>query len=1307
MDNSCLTSKYFLSELKQFVNDHQKLHDHIENQEFDLIQTELLNIPGNLCHLYDINNTSLMNHAMQNYQKELYDILSSHGISLGSHEDPDVVFEEFKKDQKLEKEAIKIKFANQSNALELSNTHIDKIMSKFKVINNSGNQHRHRTKVIRDALVHMNRDKTCSKILKFVASCKNLKIFADFKHKAVNFIDPVCCKRTLGLTTATGVIRIGAKDLLNESTKNEFNGTMIHEFCHLAMLMTFLNNFNPYSVGDKDAKELFEDAVEECRLNKDQEPIILGAFEYDQEEQHSELVVGVVTMIMKYYNEYLSDGTSKIENCRRIFSKLFKYFDDKVVPALDEVLNIFIILQGGEQEVSYKDLTQHQKNRIKHKTNIFQGTGTTFFDVLGKDEKIYEHLTGKEIRYFLFTEKTYIFNAAAINGEPSDLERSFYLDNGLCNGSSGGFTLVKDELERQGTFLLIDNAGAGKTEAFIDLSKRMKKEHKNFLICLVDMCLQHVTDIFTKWMDKVNRQQEKLDEKAILNLMLEVLKLKSKFEKEIFQILFTKMKIIFFFDGIDKLNADLLDFFIKFVQVLKSKPPQIEESSIFKIKILISSCPTTLIESKKLCPTICDKSYKLANYSPEERISYIFDTFSIPNQGERLEKMVWYIWFFNQVEYDQEHELANISIIKTIIQQHNDPKINSHFNQYNIFSILNHLYQLKNVNIMYNPKRNFTLLKILQAYALSSIFGNDIEFLLTTSWNREKRLWKSHEFESYGLVYSNTEDVQNVSKFIDKTCPDYFVTAYLIKLLFGEDDSLKEEEFKNAVKSLRVIGKSPNKYQIIYKSLLQYIKADLELSFCKEAKDSLIVEIENIRNDITSSDELVDSLSFWSMLLSKDQSLLKDLWQHKAYNNLLKTVILKNENSIDFIKILKIVSTSFGANLFKSFLIDNQINLNSQNQSNGIIITKDCEEFNINLQFFMKFMSLKLDDEQIRIIYDKVLTSETVVKHINLLNIQTCLNKCREIFKNDEEFFTLVFKRFIHNTTQSTILQYFGNNFELLLQNNQKSIKDLLFSTSCARPLILISMSYCSSIFNVFKNLFIKYDSNSQFYNYLNKNIIKVFLSMTKSNFKDVTEFLIDIYCTKFCNLIDAIENVDDELKNNLIFSSQKLKYFAIFLKDISLKNQAYPYICKNLYCEQRFDIKDCNLSFDSEHLESVKMLYVVYIDLMDKLLNYFDHKCEFSHDFKFELYGYPENFKTWFENNETFKKSKNFGLFLKFFSRVYLRNKKEFDKIVFKAFKIDEKNLKLILDDFNKCNLNENNEIARICEIINNNLLQ
>lgn len=1299
-DKSCLTSKYFSSDIKKFVDDHQMLHDHLENLDYDLIKTNLANMPGNLCHFYDINNISLMNHAMQNYNKKVYDMLSSHGISIGSHEDPDVVFEEFKKGEKFEKEAAKIKFTNQNNALELSNIHVCKIMLKFKVINNCGNQHRHRTKVIKDALTHIDSDENCSKVLKVAAACKYLKGFADFKHKAANFIDPVCSKRTLGLTTTTGIIRIGAKDLLNESTKNEFMGTMIHELCHLAILMTFLNAFNPYATGDKDAKDLFDEAAQECFLNKDQEGLINGVFEnYPKEHHHSELIVIIVHMTMKYHGKYDNNGVKMIENRRRIFPKLFEYFDDIVAPALDEVLDILIILQNSMRDVSYEDITQHQKNRIKHKANSILGTETTFADILGQDEEIYKQLTGKEIRYFLFNEETSIFECPESTGDPSDLKRRFIGENDDANAISDGYTLVKSELDSRGIFLLLDNAGTGKTEAFIDLSKQFKKEFKDVLVLLVDMSNQLVINNLTKWMKKVSAYTEKIDFSAFSNFIVEVLKLKSDFEKQIIQTLFDKNKIIFVFDGIDKINANLLKFFIKVVQLLKAKPSHVENGTLFKVKLLISSCPTTIIKRMQLCPTICEKSYKLVEYLPEERISYIFDATSKTDNGKRLVDMVRYIWLFNQVEFDQEHKLANISTIKLLMEYHNDPKNISQSHLHNIFTVFNHLYQLKNVAIKYDPKRSFTLLKILQNFALISIVGNSIEFGIIKSWNREKRHWASYEFENYGLVYCNTEDQQNDPKFIHKTCPEYFATTYLILLLFGEDENIREDEFKNAVNCLRIVGKSPTKYRIIHKLMLQYIKADQELSFHEDAKSQLIRSIQHIRQDIINSYELVNSLKFWSVLLSKDQEILKLLWQPDAEDNLLKTVIVvSNQKSVNFIKILKIVSSSFGTDWHKIFLVKNLI---SQNPTNGLK-TDDCEEFNNNLNFFIEFIAIKLDKDEIRTMFDKILTEKVVVRHTSKSNIENCLIKCRDIFKNDEEFFIHIFKRFLYNTNNPTVLLYFGVNFEKLLENNEKSIKDVLFSTNCTTSLILISMSHCSSLFNTFITLFNKYDNSGiQVYNHLNNNsnLLRVFLLVTESNFLDVKNYLKVLYSSKFHKLIDCIENVDKKLKNDLISNGKKLNNFSDFLSEVCPK---FPNICEKFYCSKEFIIEENILSLNDQYPENVTKLYVVYSDLMGELLNYFVHKCDSLNDYKFELHDYPENYKAWFKNNKILNNSQTIGLFLKFGQRFYLKNKKEFDEIVLKSFKIDEKNLMAILNDINKKNSNDNQKILEICKRIN-----
>lgn len=1309
-DKTFLTSNYYSTELKKFVEDHQKLHDYLENHNYSEFESKLTQMPYNLCHFYDINNVSLMNHAMQNYNENVYEMLSSRGITLGSHEDPDEVFENLKN------HASRITNINQNSALELPKIHIHTIVSKLRVTNNCSDQNRHRSKDIMDALIRLDGNKYCSKVLKVVAACKRLKIFLDFKYEAVNFIDPSSSGSTLGLTTSSGVIRIGAKKLLTESTRNEVIGVLIHEFCHLAMLMTFLNKFKPYSVGDEDMKKKYEDVVEECRQNKDHEVLISGVFEYVEAQQHGELIVRFLHMIMEYYGINEPDGTTKISTISKIFPKLFEYFEETVAPALDKVLNILKVLQNDDDDhkVSYEDLTQPQKNRIKYRTNSFQGTETTMFDMLGNGEEIYKHLTKMEVKYYLFNMEADIFESIKINADFARIERRFILESGDNNQNNvNGFTLVKENLEQQGVFLLIDQAGAGKSEAFIDLSKRLKSEYKNYLVHLVDV--KKYEAVFSKWTPQIPEQNNNLYTETLKKILLEILKLKSEFEKQIFQKLFSRNKVIFLFDGVDKLKVDSLNFFIKMMLLWKEAPVNEEGTTVNRCKILISSCPTTMIRNKMSSSPVCERSYKLVPYSSEERISCIYDIIPDINQSEKLEELVWYIWFFNIIENPKEttNSFTNVALIKILMKQHTDANVDKSKQLFNVYVIFNYLYQPQDLVINHNDQRCFNLLKILQVYALSSSFGTDVNFSRLKCWNKEKDKWKSHEFEGCGYIYVNPEedtDKVNNSNFIHKTCADYFATAFLINLLSADNFDIKDIEFENLVKCLRIIGNKPMQFRMIQKLLLAFVKMD-GITFFEEAKNKLRNKIPDIRNDIIDSPNLVDSLKFWSVLLSKDVDALNQLWQPEDDNNLLKQVILSNQNTTNnFIKILKIVSTSFGDNWHTVFLSGQSMifNLHSPQNDNG------CEGFNKNLQIFILFLELKYNQNEIFTIFSNVLTNPVVVQHINLNNIKTCLRICREKFEDDEDFFILIFSRFLNFTIDPEVLRHYGLNLRDTLRKNEESIRKVLFceGIQMSRPLILTSMSEHRDIFTVYKDLYKTYDSDGTYIqNYFNKNhnFLDVFFLMTEENIMEVIEYLVDIYASNHIKLIESIENVKNEQKINLICNNKRLDYFTHFLskvfRNFYRKNTKVKNIFQELYFSRTnsFNTIENTIKLNNENVESITKLYLVYNKSVANLSQYFIHKCELPQIFC----NFSKNCKLWMENNNCAHNSGNLDLFVKFGSKFYKKNKKEFDQVVAKALKSDDE---LIMKNIIEQNLNERKKIEKdynkYCSTLENRIL-
>jgi len=527
-------------DVKKFIDKCEGMHSDVNEDKFDDLKVKLDSEP-NLIHFYNRNNQSLLAYAIQQKKYEIFSYLD-HGLTVGSHKDFEEVYENIKNDNK----ARTLREKHQSNSIIYEENHLLQLRLNSRIGNNDRFHHNHWS-CIEEALITMNKNSYCKKILKVAAECKNLKIYFDFKHDSTYYLDPASLLYTKGIIYSGGSIFIGAKYLIDDNLKSNVFGYLAHELCHLATLLTFMNpNFDPFPLGESQQKTKFDSQVMvKCNLNKELEPIVNNVLmSYPGEHQNSEMIVTYPQVLMTYHGMQ-----EEIEKFEEDFSELVNYSKEVVEPELEKALPVLKILNDESQNVKFEKLTEPMKAKILHSKIIFQGAETTLFDLIGHDKKILELLKSEEIRKILIRNEKINIRIIYKEDLKFEVQRSFLFQMekqqiGKMRGNKKSFNDVKDSK----IFILIDHAGTGKTTFFKHSAIKLKQEYRNFWVSFINLRKSG------KVLEKNKNIKDDLSKDELLSILLEIIEVNSEIEKKIFTKLFSEGKVILLFDGVDEIS---------------------------------------------------------------------------------------------------------------------------------------------------------------------------------------------------------------------------------------------------------------------------------------------------------------------------------------------------------------------------------------------------------------------------------------------------------------------------------------------------------------------------------------------------------------------------------------------------------------------------------------------------------------------------------------------------------------------------------------------------------------------------------
>lgn len=371
--------------IQEFIDMCESLHRDVENHNIDHLKT-IINTYQTLRFYYDRNNESVLLYALKRQRINEINVMLSK-LSIRHDESLNEIFYEFSFPE-LDEEFS----TSRSN---LPQPHILLLMSKSRIKYTKEPQKCWMK--IYQAFLDINQIESCSIILKISAIWKKLRINFDF------------ARDSNGIGKKSGTIIIGAKNLANESKKYEIYGMIAHELIHLAVQMTFMNNFNPFPMGESPLKIQYQKICKNiekfCEENPKSEEIVKFVFQfYDEATQLYELIVTPMQMVVNY-----SENANKIDQNQRNFYDLFEYFKNVVIHEIEKAIPVLKSLQKENCWINFKDLTEPMKAKILHSVILFQGVETTLFKIIGDDikaqENILKHLSLENIKQILLNDE--------------------------------------------------------------------------------------------------------------------------------------------------------------------------------------------------------------------------------------------------------------------------------------------------------------------------------------------------------------------------------------------------------------------------------------------------------------------------------------------------------------------------------------------------------------------------------------------------------------------------------------------------------------------------------------------------------------------------------------------------------------------------------------------------------------------------------------------------------------------------------------------------------------------------------------
>ncbi|KAL7015729.1 hypothetical protein ACKWTF_016632 [Chironomus riparius] len=1100
------------AKIKQFVDISEGLYRDVKKGNFDSLNLKLKEHPI-LMHFYNRKNKSLLLHALETRKFKIIDYLDN-GLNVGAHEllkFSDQYKELYNEDLTNLREQHKI------NAKELPKTYLLVLRSKTKIGSNDQLAHVRR-KNVEETYDALDKNDFCSLLLQVAAQVKSIKIFFDFKHESIYYLDPMKKITTLGTTYPNGTIFIGAKQLLDESTKNKVLSTVAHELCHLAVLVTYMNtSFDPFPMGDSEEKQMYINKVmDDCRKKKELEPIVSNAFGYSEHLQASELIVTVAEMLMCYKND-----EAKIDKIQETFEQLFKYAKEVVEPEMYKALIVLRKLGDPEINIRYDSLTDAMKKSISHLSINLQGVKTTFYDLFGDDDTCQEFLTSDNIRDILLNGKgMQIGEMCKLDPKYTLIERSFmnretYQQlkssdieeyNMRVNARSKSMMRIRKNTIK--FFILADFGGTGKTTFFKDAAIKVKNHHKNYWVSYVN--LRKSDKVFVAYKPKLCN----LNANDVMEILSSIVqngdgKL-SAFEEKIFKKLFARNQVVLFLDGVDEICPEHTELVMAIFDILKKCRG--------KNEIWISTRPhyANPIQNIFKVTPIC-----FVLYTMEQKVKFIKDILNKNGITDETEEtnavgqinafifhLNWEPGFFS----DPDHPLI-IEIITEIYVQKRELKLDAS-SFYGLYAAMIDKQKEKVGNKIPNIERDpFSSLSVWQAHqvlAILVIFGElyDRSFQCTLpdgsyynegfsftleelsiieKWRMERKggRWTSDMIQRYAFVTVNLNNLledRSCIEFSHRTYAEFFIAQFLIDFLFNQN--FNETEMIKMMHILQIVQGTPG-LENTYKFIISFSKTIAKKEKFKFHPLIRLYFRKRIFKALIDKEELKyhsDPFIFFGKIIVCDEDLTRKLWRLNPKHERNSFEIIITHKDFKFLNlIIETANFVFDENWHETFnksdkklISDEQI----EGMRDKIVESWDDWRKEKNLLKFCDYLHKNFDAKVQRKIHDKMVFAFHVTNQKILTEILKIMS---EIY--DKQTFT---KKCIDNMfypcAVGESIIFICKFIEELYAKDRNAIRKILFEDlrDDKSPLFTSFYTRNLELFLFIKDFYLKYQDSAE-----------------------------------------------------------------------------------------------------------------------------------------------------------------------------------------------------------------------------------
>lgn len=736
---------------------------------------------NHLCYFYDKNNESIMKYASIYYKKNVFLKLLSKGMKFADHEKFQDCYEQMDyKNKRILKKTLNSclnefdeSFKPFITNFDVNSDHIIKLLKMSKCDKKYQSEWLSVIKAF-DFLENPNKyiEKNMSKInssiiLKTVASWNGTKINFDFVHGSTFYLNPHTNTNALGATEANGQITIGAKGL-NGERKNNVIGTIIHEFCHWAINIVFMNNFLPYHCIESNDKDRYKwvfnktmSIISQLYLGE----IFNGVSIYKVKEQESELIVRPIQVDAEYA-EFNSE--KQLENQKECVD-LFNYHIDVVEAECKKAIVILPSLQSEGADLRYAELTDPMKAKIFDAKINFLKMKNTIGRAFKNVPKVLNEMPSDMIRNIL-TKNNYqleISNGSKFNGKC--LNRTFTKRRDLTN-TERKFGEIATEAAKYNVFLLTDTPGAGKSFAFDDISRKLTYRYRSHWICLIK--LDEEENLIVSHLELYKKD---MSDEILMKMFINFQNIdnwdedNNKFIDIIFRQFFLKERVIFLLDGIDKLSEEHQKFIIKVAKHLTKK-----------FQVWISSRPNII---NKLEKEFKIGAYKFAPYNDKQIENFITKNFSIDTQ--------YFFSFLNQIKINNNAALkfSNSLFFENFVKCFEEQTDRLSNQEINIYIIIHELQNKFNVSNDNEARNN------CQAQALITQFGKEKNFDnlgIVKNWI-SKKTEKTNVPQILTIPLDSDNDEGNNYVFIDRIFVDFYIIDYILPFILPEENLTSSE----------------------------------------------------------------------------------------------------------------------------------------------------------------------------------------------------------------------------------------------------------------------------------------------------------------------------------------------------------------------------------------------------------------------------------------------------------------------------------------------------------------------------------